>query len=493
MNLKKARTALFVIHRWLGIGMCLLFAMWFASGIVMMYVEYPELTTAERLDNLPALKTDQILFSPFDAAKSVTESVFSGVKLTTVLDRPSYQFTTPSNRDYFVFADSGELLTSINDKQALLAATQSGFHLSGEVASHAGLIDLDQWTLSASLNKHRPLHKIELNNASDGVLYISSSSGQVVRDTTRGERFWNWLGSTLHWIYPAILRQNNSVWRDVVVYVSLIGIVSVISGAVIGFMRIRIRNPYREGKDCSPYRGWMKWHHILGLLTLVFVSTFIFSGLMSMGPWGVFSSSVSPRDQLIRYAGDPTLRLSNLTMPKLITSSKPVKEIHWHQIQSKPHYSVVRSASDRTAGNNKSDKAQWLSSKIEKAIPSLIPSASLASLELITEQDDYYYSRHNRYRPLPVYRAKFNDANDSWFHIDAANGNVLNRVDNASRRERWLFNGLHSLDFQLLWKHRPLWDILVIALSLIGLGFSVTSVVVGWRRLTSQKKLVRPG
>lgn len=485
MNLKKAKTALFTVHRWLGIGMCLLFAMWFASGIVMMYVEYPELTTAERLANLPALKTDQIRLSPFDAAKSITDdSVFNSVKLTTVLGRPSYKFTTPSRRDHFVFADSGELLTSIDDNQALLAATQSGFNLSGETPSHTGLIDLDQWTLSEALDKHRPLHKIELNNASETVLYISSSSGQVVRDTARGERFWNWLGSTLHWIYPAMLRQNNSLWRDVIVYVSLIGIVSVVSGAVIGFMRIRIRNPYREGKDYSPYLGWMKWHHILGLLTLVFVSTFIFSGLMSMGPWGVFSSNVSQRDQLIRYAGDPTLRLFNLPMPELVATSEPVKEIHWHQIQSQPHYSLVRSSSNRVAGNSGETDAKWLSAKIEKAIPSLIPSASLNSLELINEQDDYYYSRHNRYRPLPVYRAKFNDPNDSWFHIDAANGEVLNRVDNASRRERWLFNGLHSLDFQVLWKHRPLWDILVIALSLIGLGFSVTSVVVGWRRLT---------
>jgi uncharacterized iron-regulated membrane protein len=489
MTLKKAKTALFVIHRWLGIGMCLLFAMWFATGIVMMYVEYPELTTTERLANLPALKTAQIQLSPFEAAKSVTESVFSGLKLTTVLGRPSYRFTTPSGQDHFVFADSGELLTSVDEKQALLAATQSGFHLPDETPSHAGLVDLDQWTLSAGLDKHRPLHKIELNNASRGVLYISSSSGQVVRDTAKGERFWNWLGSTLHWIYPAILRQNNSLWRDVIVYVSLIAIMSVVSGAVIGFMRIRIRNPYRGGKDCSPYKGWMKWHHILGLLTLALVSTYIFSGLMSMGPWGVFSSNVSPRGQLARYAGDLTLRLSNLTVPELVAPNEPIKEIHWHQIQSQPYYSLVRSATDRVAGDSSTKKTQWLSTRIEKAIPSLIPSATLTSSELITEQDDYYYSRHNRYRPLPVYRVKFDDPNASWFHIDAANGEVLNRVDNASRRERWLYNGLHSLDFQLLWKHRPLWDIIVIALSLIGFGFSVTSVVVGWRRLTSSAKV----
>ncbi len=30
-----------LIHRWIGIAACLLFAMWFASGLVMLYVPYP--------------------------------------------------------------------------------------------------------------------------------------------------------------------------------------------------------------------------------------------------------------------------------------------------------------------------------------------------------------------------------------------------------------------------------------------------------------------
>ena len=45
----RLKPILFSIHRWLGIGMALLFALWFASGIIMMYVEYPQLTEAERL------------------------------------------------------------------------------------------------------------------------------------------------------------------------------------------------------------------------------------------------------------------------------------------------------------------------------------------------------------------------------------------------------------------------------------------------------------
>lgn len=483
MNWKKAKAGLFWLHRWLGIGTCLLFAMWFATGIIMMYVEYPELTEAERLDNLPALVLEPNLISPLQASKAIlADSVFTNVKLTSVYGRPSYRFTTPDRRDYTVFADSGELLTSVNEEQALSALESSGFYRVSMTPSHDGLIDLDQWTLSASLDKHRPLHRINLNDNTGSVLYISSTSGQVVRDTNRNERFWNWLGSTLHWIYPAVLRQNASLWNDVIVCVSLLGIFSVISGTVIGIMRIRIRNPYR-GKDVSPYQGWMKWHHILGLLSLVFVSTFIFSGLMSMGPWGVFSSNVSAQEQIIRYKGDLTLRLSELSVPPLASNTPPAKEIHWHQIQSQTYATVVNSATQKSLVQAPNRDPEWLTDTIKRAIPVLIPTSELSNVALITAEDDYYYSRHNRYRPLPVYRAKFNDSNDSWFHIDAINGEVLNRVDDASRRERWLYNSLHSLDFQVLWQLRPLWDIVVILLSLIGFGFSVTSVVIGWRRL----------
>src|SRR5215468_8403552 len=41
--------ALVVLHRYLGVAVGLLMAVWFVSGIVMMYVGFPRLTEAERL------------------------------------------------------------------------------------------------------------------------------------------------------------------------------------------------------------------------------------------------------------------------------------------------------------------------------------------------------------------------------------------------------------------------------------------------------------
>ena len=230
----------------------------------------------------------------------------------------------------------------------------------------------------------------------------------------------------------------------------------------------------------------MKWHHIVGLCSLVFVSTFIFSGLMSMGPWGVFSANTSARTQMDRYTGGDTLQLSNLPLPEYSILSLPLKEIEWHKIQNQPYYTIVYSLDKKEVSfsdSSNSSQSTLLLSKINEAIPQLLPSSKLLSMEIIQQPDDYYYSRHNRYRPFPVYRAKFDDPESTWYHIDLASGEIVNRVTDASRRERWLYNGLHSLDFQFLLQKRPMWDLLVILLSLIGFVFSLTSVVIGWRRL----------
>jgi hypothetical protein len=61
------RRWLYLVHRWMGMAGCLLIAMWFVSGLVMMYVAFPALTEAERLAGLPVLEVAQVRIGP-DAA-----------------------------------------------------------------------------------------------------------------------------------------------------------------------------------------------------------------------------------------------------------------------------------------------------------------------------------------------------------------------------------------------------------------------------------------
>jgi len=60
---------------------------------------------------------------------------------------------------------------------------------------------------------------------------------------------------------------------------------------------------------------------------------------------------------------------------------------------------------------------------------------------------------------------------------------VAQKEETRSRIERWLYNGLHSLDFPHLYQSRPAWDITVIGLSLGGCLLSVTAVLLAGRRV----------
>jgi hypothetical protein len=57
------------------------------------------------------------------------------------------------------------------------------------------------------------------------------------------------------------------------------------------------------------------------------------------------------------------------------------------------------------------------------------------------------------------------------------------KEERLSRLERWLYHGLHSLDFPFLYYRRPLWDIVLIVLSIGGIVSSATTVLPAWRRL----------
>ena len=56
--------ALVCFHRWLGIGFCLLFAMWFATGIVMHFVPFPALTESERAAGLLPIDPARVARGP---------------------------------------------------------------------------------------------------------------------------------------------------------------------------------------------------------------------------------------------------------------------------------------------------------------------------------------------------------------------------------------------------------------------------------------------
>ncbi len=480
ITMKKLKRALYLTHRWFGVALCVVFALWFASGIVMMYVEYPELTEEEGTYFLPALnfKRIQLPISALENLVSARENKIAALTLTTLSNRPAYQVQVENGKTITVFADTGELFAKLSPEQALVSAAPFGSNESSP--TYMGKIDMDQWTVSGSLDQHRPLHKVVLNNPSKTVLYLSDTTGEVVRDTHGWERAWNWLGSTIHWIYPMQLRRHPGLWANIVIYLSLLGVLSAVTGTIIGFLRVRFKRKYKNG-GISPYRGMQRWHHFLGLVCAVFVFTFVLSGLFSMNPWGIFDNATSPSEQTKRYHGE-SYSVAGLqgALDKIKSNHviDEIKELSWINIGGEGVLVLNTSQGRQAIGY----PPGVFKGKLSKAISTIIPG-NLSHIEKLDHYDNYYYSTHNRYRPLPVYRAVFTDTEKTWFYINANSGELLGRSTRVDRIARWLYNGLHSLDFRFLLAYRPLWDIVVIVLSLAGLAFCWTSLVIAWRRL----------
>jgi hypothetical protein len=104
-----------------------------------------------------------------------------------------------------------------------------------------------------------------------------------------------------------------------------------------------------------------------------------------------------------------------------------------------------------------------------------MPNARIAEAAWLNQYDAYYYHRA-RGRRLPALRVKYDDPQRTWLYFDPYLGAVVQKEEPRSRIERWLYNGLHSLDFPYLYQSRPAWDITVIVLSIGGCMLSATAV-----------------
>ena len=84
---------------------------------------------------------------------------------------------------------------------------------------------------------------------------------------------------------------------------------------------------------------------------------------------------------------------------------------------------------------------------------------------------------------LPVYRVVLSDAEHTRYYIDPASGALVARIDGARRGYRWLFEGLHRIDFAPWLRARPVWDVLVIALLLGGIAVTGTGAYLALLRI----------
>ena len=479
------------IHRWLGVVLCVAFLLWFPSGIGMMYWDFPGITPAARLEHGSRLDAAAIRVSPAEAYATLGDDDPSPhVRLITHDGRPAYRFGEPDGES-LVYADTGEPGGDVSKEQMLRMASAWARQPPGDARVEA-IDGIDQWTVQVDVQALRPLWKYSWPDGQQ--VYVSQAEGEIVQYTTTASRMGAYAGAIPHWLYFTPLRKHGPAWARVVIWSSALGTVAAILGLVIGAWMYAPSKRYRNaGVPTSiPYRGQKRLHMLCGLIFGLGAATWAFSGMLSMEPFPWMSGGPSggrppARQGIVRaLRGRAPLAACAAKDPRAVLAQMPdadVRELAFASVAGEPMY-VATLAGGATrlvpiAGEPREDvdRQRMLDAVAKAAGPDRIAETS------VLRQYDAYYLDRRRARPLPVIRVQLADADHSRYYIDPKTARLVGAYSSRDWVHRWLYHGLHSLDFPWLYNHRPLWDIVVITFMVGVTALGVTSLVLAWRVL----------
>lgn len=492
------RNALIFVHRWMGVFFCLLFLLWFASGVAMMYWDYPSVSATDRLGKAPSLDASAIHISPQQAYSQLhTSEPVSSLRLVTFDGRPAYRFQT-GFAESLVYADDGRVQEDCPPAMSLrIAAAWTG--QSPALAKVEELTEEDQWTVSEEFEDLRPLRKYSWPDGEQA--YVSAATCEVAQHTTRASRLGAYLGAIPHWLYFTPLRKRASVWSRVVIWASGLGAAGAVLGIVIGIWMYSPSKRYRYGDLPSsvPYAGQKRWHMILGLAFGPLACTWAFSGMLSMDP---FPKLQSGNSDVARFQLTEALRDSSLSLAAFAATSPQqalvetgsdfhAKELEFVSVMAEPVFLATASA-NRTAviPLTGAPRAGFDRQSIVNALRKAAAPYDITETRVVTEYESYYLDRHNLL-PLPAIFVQFNDPQRSMYYIDPKTARIVAGYNSRSRWNRWLYHGLHSINLPWLYRHRPAWDIVVLSLLLGGLSLSVTALILACRVVSRGRGTVR--
>jgi len=474
MNTKLRRWAI-LWHRWMGVALCILFAMWFVSGIVMMYADYPRVDRQRLLETAQAVPVESVRVQPVSLAASFPEA--QSLKLSALEGRPVYRVAIPQRKQAVVFADTGEKLAHVSASTARAIAARYAKLRPEEAEDHGLLEEEDQWTLNKAVRPLRPFHKFYWPAEGGTEVYVSQVSGEVMQYTTRNLRLGAYFGAIPHWLYFAPLRKDTGTWRSLVIALSAAGTIATLLGLYVGLFMYSPSKRYRArtGATSIPYSGMKRWHTTAGLLFGLFTFTWILSGMASMNP-GQWSPEGPAPHISQTLAGRWTLAAFEF-LPSSLPIPAGTKEIEFKMLAGQPfalaHHHQNRSLLLRPTGEAKEQLT-------DQEIAAALQTVPLREIRRVFEYEAYYVDRHGR-KPLPA--VAVTTAEGETHYIDPKSATVVTSYETRSRWNRWLYHGLHSFDLPWLYQRRPLWDILVIALCLGGTALSASGVWIGWQRL----------
>lgn len=466
-------------HRWIGIFLCLMFATWFATGAVMVFVAFPSLSDDMRTAHSELVDLQRVRLSPLEAAARLGGQ---DLQLESLAGAPMYLSRGDNGKAAAISAEDGAARGPVSAQTARDIATRFG---QAPVRTISGPFDYDQWIVHQQFDRWRPFYRARLEGPGDVDLYVSARTGQVLQRTQGYERGWNWLGSVVHWIYFVPIRKTFAVWDWTVWVLALVGLSTTVAGLWLGISRTRKKMASKR-PDVSPFRGLLRWHHILGLAAGAFVLCWITSGWLSMDHGRLFSEgqpSAAAAAAYQRGAGagrSPALAIGDLAQLGPATSIA-FQQVDGHAIAAAqgPGGPRVISKGPEGAVLGSSIPTSLLIAGARAAWPGLVEG------NVVPVAVDSAYAKAEGL-PKSALLVKLGGAHPARLYLDGVSGRILVVMDQSREAYAWLYYMVHTYNYPGL-SDRPTLRIAILLIPLsLGFAFAVTGVLVGVRRLRAK-------
>lgn len=509
---------MFFLHRLSGTIVALFFAMWFLTGLVLIYHPYPRVDDRMKQAHLEAIPDTLPAIEPF---LNKIDGTVKHISVHQQLGQTLIELST-SDKDYTFCADTTQQQKAITEEALMQIASR---WVEGTPVRKDTIYDREQWVLYERFKSEMPMVHLTYDDPDKSELFISINTGEVHQWTTRKSRFWAYIGAIPHKLYFPFIRKDLDTWKWCIYIGGFTCLIAALTGLYVGIY-VLVRRRLKKKVWENPYKKFVyRWHEFIGLGMGLFMILWGFSGMFIMeripqwiAPYeGDYTISAS------RFWGRRPLPLNayKLDYTQLAEVYKDIKAVDWTHFGSVPVYAVVNADSmvyidaskstpepvevspdeilkcaikvisqgkseggsahghathmTRTSLSEK-EKADTVSpSRKETPAPKI--EKSDCSIELLTAYDEYYSDRDNEY-PLPVYKVDINNADGSRFYVSPHTGEV--RYSNHNRRvKRWAVTAIHYLKIQALMEHKVLWTICIWTLCLGGAFVSLTGAWLG--------------
>jgi len=454
-----------------------MFAAWFASGAVMAFVPFPALPEADRAAHSELIDVSRLRLDPVEAKRLLRSA--SSLRLVSVGGTPAYVGRGPDGRDSALSGETGTPIALVTAAQAAEIASRFG---SAATADIEGPIDYDQWVINDRFDPLRPFYRVRLGDKAGTDLYVSVRSGELAQRTTRFERGWNWVGAVVHWVYFVPFRKNFQAWDWGMWFVGLIAVMTTVAGVSLGLIRtiktLRSRRP-----ALSPFRGFLRWHHILGLTAGIFVLCWIVSGWFTNDDGKLFSDGAASSAQMRAYEGAADGAAAATISIADLNRMTPASSIEFRSIAGRAVAAARGSGSARVA------VAGWTGAVVHPRLPGGLlreavrlawPMADVSAAAAVSLDTVVAKAEHLQEQTVQL---DLHGSADRRVYIDAVNGDITAVLNRSREVYDWVCYAIHTFNYPGL-SSRPILRVAILLVPLgLGFCFSLTGVVVGYRRL----------